>query len=252
MANGTSGDINNINSASRRGKQEPYAQMKFVAEDVAQKVHAALAKISYRDHVTLAARYREPSIVMRRPTPEMLAWAKKTIAEATGCEGGESFRSSMPNEPCAWPEQPEKLKVPLQAFRIGTWRWGACRARSSARSDWEIQETQPNPAAWLVSLNHGYYGYLPTPRQHELGGYETWARHQTAWRCMPPNKMLANLLEMTAELAMTTGARQGERNMEQQPAIDATRRLDWQCGDWPESLPVCPAGLSKQGPSVTW
>ena len=26
----------------------------------------------------------------------------------------------------------------------------------------------------IVSLNNGYYGYLPTPEQHELGGYETW------------------------------------------------------------------------------
>jgi hypothetical protein len=25
-----------------------------------------------------------------------------------------------------------------------------------------------------VSLANGYYGYLPTPEQHALGGYETW------------------------------------------------------------------------------
>jgi hypothetical protein len=26
----------------------------------------------------------------------------------------------------------------------------------------------------MVELAHGYFGYLPTPRQMELGGYETW------------------------------------------------------------------------------
>jgi hypothetical protein len=26
----------------------------------------------------------------------------------------------------------------------------------------------------MVSLGHGYYGYLPTLEQHALGGYETW------------------------------------------------------------------------------
>ena len=26
----------------------------------------------------------------------------------------------------------------------------------------------------MVSLAHGYIGYLPTPRHFELGGYETW------------------------------------------------------------------------------
>jgi hypothetical protein len=25
-----------------------------------------------------------------------------------------------------------------------------------------------------VSLAHTYLGYLPTPQQHEVGGYETW------------------------------------------------------------------------------
>ena len=25
-----------------------------------------------------------------------------------------------------------------------------------------------------MKLINGYYGYLPTPEQHELGGYETW------------------------------------------------------------------------------
>ncbi len=25
-----------------------------------------------------------------------------------------------------------------------------------------------------MELANGHYGYLPTPRQHELGGYETW------------------------------------------------------------------------------
>jgi len=25
-----------------------------------------------------------------------------------------------------------------------------------------------------VSLANGYNGYLPTPAQHDLGGYETW------------------------------------------------------------------------------
>ena len=26
----------------------------------------------------------------------------------------------------------------------------------------------------LIELANGYNGYLPTPEQHKLGGYETW------------------------------------------------------------------------------
>ncbi len=27
---------------------------------------------------------------------------------------------------------------------------------------------------FTIELANGSYGYLPTPEQHELGGYETW------------------------------------------------------------------------------
>ncbi|MEO2008082.1 MAG: hypothetical protein ABGX22_05275, partial [Pirellulaceae bacterium] len=27
---------------------------------------------------------------------------------------------------------------------------------------------------FTIELANGSYGYLPTPRQHRLGGYETW------------------------------------------------------------------------------
>ena len=28
----------------------------------------------------------------------------------------------------------------------------------------------------MIELANDYRGYLPTPHQHELGGYETWMR----------------------------------------------------------------------------
>jgi len=56
--------------------------------------------------------------------------------------------------------------------------------------------------AFLVELAHGYFDYLPTPKQHELGGYETWL----ATNRLEPNaseKMFAALLEMAAEVRST-------------------------------------------------
>ena len=59
MANGTSGDVNNINFRTPRPGKKPYEQMRHVAEDVAKKVNDALAKASWKDHTELAASYRE-------------------------------------------------------------------------------------------------------------------------------------------------------------------------------------------------
>lgn len=55
--------------------------------------------------------------------------------------------------------------------------------------------------AWLVSLGHGYYGYLPTPRQHELGGYETWLGTNRL-EANASDKMLAEVLKMVDEAAL--------------------------------------------------
>jgi hypothetical protein len=53
--------------------------------------------------------------------------------------------------------------------------------------------------AFMVELNHGYYGYLPTPRHHKLGGYETWLGTN---RLEPEasEKLLDALVAMTKEL----------------------------------------------------
>ena len=51
----------------------------------------------------------------------------------------------------------------------------------------------------MVSLNHGYFGYLPTPRHHELGGYETWLGTNRL-EVEASDKMLAALLEMSGEM----------------------------------------------------
>ncbi|MEM6279310.1 MAG: hypothetical protein AAF733_07535, partial [Verrucomicrobiota bacterium] len=38
----------------------------------------------------------------------------------------------------------------------------------------ELKEKSPFPRTIVMSMANGAFGYLPTPYQHELGGYETW------------------------------------------------------------------------------
>ena len=38
----------------------------------------------------------------------------------------------------------------------------------------EIKKKSPLKPTFTIELANGYNGYLPTPEQHELGGYETW------------------------------------------------------------------------------
>jgi hypothetical protein len=199
MSNGTSGDINNNNFRKPRGKQEPYAQMKYVAHDVAAKVHGALAKLEYRPHVTLAARYREPLIGVRKPSADMLKWAKDTIANPPPSTGKANLSVIYAQRVQRMAEHPDQLKMPLQAFRIGDVGLATMPCEVFCEIGLELKKKSPLKHSWLVSLAHGYYGYLPTPKQHELGGYETWLGTNRL-EVQASDKMLAHLLEMLAEL----------------------------------------------------
>ncbi len=200
MANGTSGDINNISFRKPRPKQEAYAQMQYVADDVAKKVHAALVKVVYREHALLATRYRELPVGARRPTPEIMEWARKKIADGPKVAGKADLSVIYAERTMRMAEHPAKLKLPLQAFRIGDVALATMPCEIFCEIGLEFKKRSPIRPAWLVSLSHGYYGYLPPPRQHELGGYETWLGTNRL-EVQASDKMLAALLAMTKELA---------------------------------------------------
>ena len=197
MANGTSGDVNNINFLHPRPPKRPYEQMRFVAEDLAAKVQAALAKVKYSDRLTLAARYREPVIAMRRPSAEQMAWAKKMLAKGKRGKADIPYVYAQRFEALA--RGAAAVPAPLQVLRIGEVCIGSLPNEVFCEIGLEFRRRSPVQPAFLVSLAHGYFDYLPTPKQHELGGYETWL----ATNRLEPHaseKLLDTLLEMAAEV----------------------------------------------------
>lgn len=200
MANGTSGDVNNNNFRNPRPRSGPYEQMRRVADDVAAKVHAAMASLDYRDDVPLAARYREPTLKWRRPNPEELAWAKKTVAERQPVPGKTDLSLIYAKRALSLAEYPETGTVPVQVFRIGNVCLGTMPCEVFAEIGLEFKRRSPLKPAFMVSLNHGYFGYLPTPRHFELGGYETWIGTNRLERTAS-DKLMAELLDMAEELS---------------------------------------------------
>jgi hypothetical protein len=200
MANGTSGDVNNISFRAPRGPRKPYEQMRFVAGDVAGKVNAALANVTWKDHADLDARYREAQLSWRKIEPELLSWAREKQAAGTASP-------TKADLPFIYAGRVEKLSqaanpalVPLQVFRIGDTGIGTFPCETFAETGLEFKRRGPFAHSFMVELNHAYMGYLPTPRHFALGGYETWPGTNS----LEPQasvKMLDALLEMAAELA---------------------------------------------------
>ena len=199
MANGTSGDVNNISFVHPRPAKKPYEQMRFVADDIAAKAHAALAKVEYRDRVTLAARYREPLIATRRPSAEQIQWAKQTLAKPAPKPGKVDISHFYAQRTLHMANYVVSIPVPLQVLRIGDVCLGSMPNEVFCETGLEFRKRSPQQPAFLISLAHGCFGYLPTPRQYEFGGYETWLG-SSRFEPQASEKMLGALLEMAAEV----------------------------------------------------
>lgn len=200
MANGTSGDINNINFRTPRPGSKPYVQMRAVAEDIAGKVNSALANVQWKDTMPLDARYRELELSWRTIEPELLSWAKEKLAAPPASPSKADLPFFYAGRVQRLSEARSPALVPLQVFRIGESCIGTFPCETFAEIGLEFKKRCPLPHPFMVELNHGYIGYLPTPRHFELGGYETWPGTNYLEPQAAP-KMLEALLQMAAEMA---------------------------------------------------
>jgi hypothetical protein len=71
-------------------------------------------------------------------------------------------------------EWPDEINVPLQAFRLGDLGIAAVPFEVFTKTGLDIKAQSPFKPTFTIEIANGYYGYLPTPDQHKLGGYETW------------------------------------------------------------------------------
>lgn len=199
MFNGTSGDINNINFTDPGTKKKgPFEQTRYVANDVAAKVHGAMQNLSYRSDVTLDARYREPMLAWRRPTEKQIAWAKEIQADPT--KAPVRVTSVVyADRVLKLAEYPETGAVPVQTMRIGDVCIGTMPCEVFAEIGIEFKRRSPIKPSFMIELAHGYFGYLPTPRHFELGGYETWIGTNRLEK-EASTKLMTNLLEMAEEM----------------------------------------------------
>ena len=59
---------------------------------------------------------------------------------------------------------------------------------------------QRHAQTFTVSLANAYHGYLPTPEQHKLGGYETWRARSACLEVDASMKIVAGLEELFSSL----------------------------------------------------
>ncbi len=217
MANSTSGDIgpNNDIFSELKGPRGNYERPRFFADKLADRVERALDEVEWKSEAPLGVRFREPDFAWRTIEPELIEWAKDIETRAPRLREG--------NLPIAarWPTTKEYVaslsyagrvqmlaavtepaKVPLQVFRIGDICIGTTPCETYTEIGQAFQKDSPFANTFMVQLNHGYLGYLPTPRHFELGGYSTWPGTNYL-EPQASEKMVEILVEMAEELEPT-------------------------------------------------
>src|SRR5690606_9078403 len=174
MSNGTSGDINNINFRGGQNKPtEPYGQMKLVANIVAAEVYKVIQNIQYKDWVELDAKQKEITVGVRKPSQEEVKRAKQIMSGVSG-PVMQTRDEIYARETVLMDDFPATKQLIIQTLRIGELAIAAIPAEVFVEIGLEIKEKSPFKPTFSISLANGYNGYLPTPEQHILGGYETW------------------------------------------------------------------------------
>ncbi|UCD50174.1 MAG: neutral/alkaline non-lysosomal ceramidase N-terminal domain-containing protein [Phycisphaerales bacterium] len=175
MSNGTSGDINNINWLEKPSRRwPPYAKMRQVADLVARAVHQAHEQIEFHDWVPLDACKSELTLAVREPTQEQLAYARKIHDKPEDAPKHHAREHVYANRVLDLADAPEHRSLPLQVMRIGELGICAIPFEVFVEIGLELKQKSPMGQTFTISHANGSYGYLPTVRHHELGGYETW------------------------------------------------------------------------------
>lgn len=203
MSNGTSGDINNNPFGSGRPPRAPFEQIRIVAgetADAAWRAYQAIGK--HRGDVTLGVRQRVVALKYRKPTPEQVLNAKAILAmkDKEAIARLPNLARNYAGSTVAAAERPEQsLDAILQVIRVGDLAICAIPFETFAETGLELKQKSPFPRTMVVGLGNGRHGYLPTPAQHELGGYETWLGTNVVQKDAS-TIIVQNLLEMMAEL----------------------------------------------------
>ena len=141
---------------------------------------------------------REVTLKYRRPTAEQVAEAKAVLAvkDKDAIEKLPRLAQNYARNVVAAAERTEDtVTVKLQAIRIGDLAVCGIPFETFVEIGLDLKKRSPFPQTMVIGLANGRHGYLPTPEQHQLGGYETWlgtntcrktrrsSSPTTCWRC---------------------------------------------------------------------
>lgn len=174
LSNGTSGDVNNINFKAEATKTMPGDRCRLVADAVATAAVKAIENAEYEKSGLLRCATGKIELGVRKPTADEIKRAEAILEKAKGREL-KGLEEVYARETVLLAKYPDKVTVPLQVMVINNQAVFAIPCETFTEIGLRVKkDISAFKTSCVVSLANGYFGYLPTPEHHKLGGYETW------------------------------------------------------------------------------
>jgi hypothetical protein len=176
LSNGTSGDCSSTDFRHEQKPAPPFTRINAAAKDIADDALKCFERAEYRAEAPIKVARKEIVLAIRHGTPAQVEAAKLKVEKAPRHNGQLSPWSPdvYARETVLLDAFPKKVNVPLQAIRIGDLGIVAIPCEVFCQIGLEIKAKSPLKPTFTIELANAYHGYLPTPEQHKLGGYETW------------------------------------------------------------------------------
>ncbi len=195
MSNGTSGDANCIDFLNPKRVFD----YQSVGRDTAEAAMAVWPNIEYFDRIPVEMAEKRLTLANRVPTANEVEAAKKHVAALPDGKPA-TIADVYALNTVEMEHWPQTCEVIVQAMRIGELGVTALPAEVYGITGLEIKARSPFRPTFNIGLANGCYGYIPTPEQHALGGYNTW---RTAGSCLEVDaepKIKATALELLETL----------------------------------------------------
>ena len=152
-ANGTSGDINNINFREHRAARALTSRSQFVANAVAGEVHRVCQKLQYRDWVPLGVQQPEIDLGVRRPTQRGTRPRQRDPRQSQRSQSEDAREEVYARETVLMAKYPDEVPLILQALRIGDAGHRGDPVRGLRRDrpgdqEEEPASSRPSPSSW--------------------------------------------------------------------------------------------------------
>lgn len=175
LANGASGDINNIDVlGGTRSRNDRYQHTERVAGLVATAALWARNGAEFTDDVPIGSALTELTLQPRPPaTPEDIAAAEEIEARLEAGQpvlmGERSFARRVRR---FQQEPPEEHVTIVQALRVGDLAIASAPGEFFVELGLEIKRRSPFAQTLVIELANDSVGYIPTRRAFEEGAYE--------------------------------------------------------------------------------